>query len=139
MIAPGVNILAGWTGKVGPARLESDTRHVNFNIISGTSMSCQHVSGLAAHPKWSPAAIKSALMTTTYTSYNNGNIDVATGLPSTPFDHGALDPGLVYDATVNDYIDFLCALNYTSDQIKHTSSHEFSCSSGKAYQIGDFN
>uniref|UniRef100_A0A803MYV2 Uncharacterized protein n=2 Tax=Chenopodium quinoa TaxID=63459 RepID=A0A803MYV2_CHEQI len=154
LIAPGVNILAGWTGRVGPTGLESDTRHVSFNIISGTSMSCPHVSGLAAlvkaaHPEWSPAAIKSALMTTAYTAYRNGKpiIDVATGLPSTPFDHGAghvdpiaaLDPGLVYDVTVNDYIDFLCALNYSSDQIKHTTSQESSCSSGKTYRVRDFN
>uniref|UniRef100_A0A803N1F0 Uncharacterized protein n=2 Tax=Chenopodium quinoa TaxID=63459 RepID=A0A803N1F0_CHEQI len=154
LIAPGVNILAGWTGRVGPTGLESDARHVSFNIISGTSMSCPHVSGLAAlvkaaHPEWSPAAIKSALMTTAYTAYKNGKpiIDVATGLPSTPFDHGAghvdpiaaLDPGLVYDVTVNDYIDFLCALNYSSDQIKHTTSQESSCSSGKTYRVRDFN
>ncbi|KAL2895121.1 Subtilisin-like protease SBT1.7 [Bienertia sinuspersici] len=144
LIAPGVNILAGWTGKVGPTGLESDTRHVNFNIISGTSMSCPHVSGLAAlvkaaHPEWSPAAIKSALMTTAYTAYKR--------LPSTPFDHGAghvdpieaLDPGLVYDITVNDYIDFLCALNYSSDEIKHTTAQAYNCSSSKTYSIGDLN
>ncbi|KAL0361028.1 UNVERIFIED_CONTAM: Subtilisin-like protease SBT1.7 [Sesamum radiatum] len=33
LIAPGVNILAGWTGKVGPTGLPEDTRHVGFNII----------------------------------------------------------------------------------------------------------
>ncbi|KAK6938611.1 PA domain [Dillenia turbinata] len=92
LIAPGVNILAGWTGAAGPTGLAEDKRRVSFNIISGTSMSCPHVSGLAAllkaaHPEWSPAMIRSALMTTAYTTYNvplqtasgeNGGGDVVT-------------------------------------------------------------
>ncbi|KAL9243647.1 hypothetical protein vseg_017507 [Gypsophila vaccaria] len=154
LIAPGVNILAGWTGKVGPTALETDTRHVSFNIISGTSMSCPHISGLAAlvkaaYPEWSPSAIKSALMTTAYTGYKNGKmiLDIATGLPATPFDYGAghvdpvaaLDPGLVYDATVDDYLNFLCALNYSSELIKHTTNQEYNCSSKKTYSVGDLN
>ncbi|PRQ27808.1 putative tripeptidyl-peptidase II [Rosa chinensis] len=95
LIAPGVNILAGWTGADGPTGLPEDKKTVGYNIISGTSMSCPHVSGLAAllkaaHPKWSPAAIKSALMTTSYTRRNGKPIkDVATGKPATPFDYGA--------------------------------------------------
>eukprot|EP00249_Psilotum_nudum_P004113 c17650_g4_i1 orf=932-2638(+) len=57
--APGVNILAAWTGAIGPTGLSGDNRVVDFNIISGTSMSCPHASGLAAllkgaHPDWSP-------------------------------------------------------------------------------------
>ena len=69
LVAPGVNILAAWTGNLGPSSLPTDGRRVKFNILSGTSMSCPHVSGVAAllkarHPEWSPATIKSALMTT---------------------------------------------------------------------------
>ncbi|WRX30790.1 Peptidase S8/S53 domain - like 10 [Theobroma cacao] len=154
IIAPGVNILAGWTGAVGPSGLDSDKRHVNFSIISGTSMSCPHVSGLAAllkaaHPEWSPAAIKSALMTTAYTTYKSGEKikDVATGGPATPFDYGAghadpvaaLDPGLVYDANVDDYLGFLCALNYTPEQIKSTTHRDFTCHTSSKYTLGDFN
>ncbi|KAF8393633.1 hypothetical protein HHK36_021879 [Tetracentron sinense] len=132
LIAPGVNILAGWTGFSSPTDLEIDPRRVEFNIISGTSMSCPHVSGLAAllrkaYPKWTPAALKSALMTTAYHLDNAGkNItDLATGQESTPFIHGAghvdpnraLDPGLVYDISVSDYVAFLCAIGYDSKRI----------------------
>nr|TKR75292.1 hypothetical protein D5086_0000288110 [Populus alba] len=46
--APGVNILAVWPPLTSPTRLKSDKRSALFNIISGTSMSCPHVSGLAA-------------------------------------------------------------------------------------------
>ncbi|KAJ0040575.1 hypothetical protein Pint_27940 [Pistacia integerrima] len=154
MIAPGVNILAGWSGSVGPTGLATDTRRVGFNIISGTSMSCPHVSGLAAilkaaHPDWSPAAIKSALMTTAYVEYKNGQKlqDVATGKASTPFDHGAghvepvsaLNPGLVYDLTVDDYLGFLCALNYTESEINSVARRNFTCDASKKYSLTNLN
>ncbi|CAA7393564.1 unnamed protein product [Spirodela intermedia] len=154
LIAPGVNILAGWSGGVGPTGLASDSRRTEFNIISGTSMSCPHVSGLAAllkgaHPDWSPAAIKSALMTTAYDTYKGGDqlLDISTGKPATPFDVGAghvdpvraLDPGLVYDLSVEDYLGFLCALGYTPLQVAAMSNRNFSCDSGKKHTISDFN
>ncbi|KAL5988155.1 hypothetical protein ACLOJK_035918 [Asimina triloba] len=154
LVAPGVDILAGWSGAVGPTGLSADKRKVDFNIISGTSMSCPHVSGLAAlikgaHPAWSPAAIRSALMTTAYGAYKDGETlkDVATGKPSTPFDMGAghvdplkaLDPGLVYDATVDDYLDFLCALNYTPSQISILAKRSYTCDARKKYAVGDLN
>ncbi|KAL3525624.1 hypothetical protein ACH5RR_013996 [Cinchona calisaya] len=154
LIAPGVNIIAGWTGAVGPTGLAEDPRRVEFNIISGTSMSCPHVSGLAAllkgaHQDWSPAAIRSALMTTAYTVYKNGQtiLDIATGKASTPYDHGAghvdpvsaLNPGLVYDLTTEDYLNFLCALNYTSSEIYGVARGNYSCDSSKTYSINDFN
>lgn len=128
VIAPGVNILAGWSGSNSPTGLTIDERRVEFNIISGTSMACPHVSGLAAlirkaHPDWSPSAIKSALMTTAYISDNSrGQItDLATGNQSTALIHGsghvdpikALDPGLVYDMDPKDYAAFLCSTGYS--------------------------
>ncbi|XP_050214024.1 subtilisin-like protease SBT1.7 [Mercurialis annua] len=154
IIAPGVNILAGWTGAAAPTGLKDDKRRVNFNIISGTSMSCPHVSGLAAlikaaHQDWSPAAIRSALMTTAYTAYRDGKtiLDISTGQPATPFDYGAghvnpvaaLDPGLVYDTTVEDYLAFLCALNYSAIQIKAATNRDFTCDKSKKYSLSDLN
>ncbi|XP_010322825.1 subtilisin-like protease SBT1.4 [Solanum lycopersicum] len=154
--APGVNILAGWTGANGPTDLEIDPRRVEFNIISGTSMSCPHVSGLAAllrraHSKWTPAAIKSALMTTAYNLDNSGKIftDLATGEESTPFVHGsghvdpnrALNPGLVYDIETSDYVNFLCTIGYDGDDIAVfvRDSSRVNCSERSLATPGDLN
>ena len=74
--APGVQILAAWAEEASALTgVPGDKRVAKYNIISGTSMACPHASGAAAyvksfHPKWSPAAIKSALMTT-----GNGSIN----------------------------------------------------------------
>ncbi|KAL1215690.1 Subtilisin-like protease SBT1.6 [Cardamine amara subsp. amara] len=127
LISPGVNILAAWTDAVGPTGLPSDPRKTEFNILSGTSMACPHVSGAAAllksaHPDWSPAAIRSAMMTTTnlVDNSNRSLIDESTGKSATPYDYGsghlnlvrAMDPGLVYDITNDDYITYLCSIGY---------------------------
>lgn len=67
--APGVSVIAAYTEAQGPTNQDFDTRRVLFNSVSGTSMSCPHISGIVGllktlHPEWSPAAIKSAIMTT---------------------------------------------------------------------------
>eukprot|EP00250_Pteridium_aquilinum_P021394 c25106_g1_i2 orf=74-2404(-) len=154
MIAPGVNILAAWTGAVGPSGLATDRRTVEFNIISGTSMACPHVSGVAAllrsnHPSWSPAAIRSALMTTAYTVDNRGSTiaDEATSNISTPFDYGAghvnpqkaMDPGLVYDINIQDYVDFLCSLNYSEKAVQVVTRSRSACSTAVVKAPGDLN
>ncbi|THG13914.1 hypothetical protein TEA_016069 [Camellia sinensis var. sinensis] len=73
--APGIDILASYTPMKSLTGLKGDTIHSKFTLMSGTSMSCPHVAGVAAyvksfHPNWSPAAIKSAIMTTVYISLN---------------------------------------------------------------------
>lgn len=110
--APGVQILAGMT----PEPSSGVTGEL-FQYLQGTSMSTPHVAGIAAlviqkHPDWTPAQVKSALMTTA--RQNVVKEDGAT--PADPFDFGAghivpnraINPGLVYDAGLMDYIAASC-------------------------------
>lgn len=116
--APGFQIVAGYSPfSIGGIPGE------NFAAIAGTSMSSPHIAGMMAlmdqqHPDWSPAAVKSALMTTAY-QHVRDNDRVS---PADPFDMGAghvdigspveqgsaFNPGLVYDAGLLDYFGYLC-------------------------------
>ncbi|XP_010465317.1 PREDICTED: subtilisin-like protease SBT1.5 isoform X3 [Camelina sativa] len=155
VIAPGLNILAAWPDRIGPSGVSSDNRRTEFNILSGTSMACPHVSGLAAllkasHPDWSPAAIRSALMTTAYRVDNRGEamMDESTGNTSSVMDYGsghvhptkAMDPGLVYDITSYDYINFLCNSNYTGANIVTITRRKADCDGARrAGHVGNLN
>ncbi len=114
--APGVRILAGFTPDAVNA-----TPDESYAYLSGTSMSTPHVAGVAAllmqaHPEWTPAALKSALMTSARQSVDApGGMTEANG-----FDFGAghivpneaLNPGLVYDAGGDDYDAFACGFDF---------------------------
>ncbi|XP_058201849.1 subtilisin-like protease SBT5.6 [Rhododendron vialii] len=126
--APGLNILAAWSEASSPTKVAEDNRVVQYNILSGTSMSCPHVGAAAAllkavHPTWTSAAIRSALITTAGLNNNMGKpITDAAGNPANPFQFGsghlrpakAADPGLVYDASYTDYLLFLCGNGVTN-------------------------
>eukprot|EP00253_Pinus_taeda_P000663 PITA_00663 len=147
--APGLNILAAWSGAASPTKLLMDDRRVKYNIISGTSMSCPHIAGIAAllkaiHPNWSPAAIKSALMTTANVTNNEGHpISDASGNPATPFSYGsgqvnpnqASDPGLLYDATIEDYVLFLCGSGANASTILRNRNFKCPKNPPKDYQL----
>ncbi|PHT56155.1 hypothetical protein CQW23_04641 [Capsicum baccatum] len=127
--APGLNILAAWSEASSPLKLPEDRRVVEYNLQTGTSMSCPHVSAVIAllksvHPDWSSAAIRSALMTTSTPNNMIGTpITNAAGNDANPFEYGAghfrpsraVDPGLVYDATYTDYLLYLCSQNINLD------------------------
>lgn len=150
--APGVSIIAAYTESQGPTNQDFDARRVQFNCVSGTSMSCPHVSGIvgllkALHPDWSPAAIRSAIMTTARTRDNEVKpMTNASHIKATPFSYGAghvqpnraMDPGLVYDLTTTDHLDLMCALGYTKFQIEKFSETPYTCPS-KNISLTDFN
>ncbi len=118
--APGVEVLAG----ASPVHNTADAQGQLFQAIAGTSMSSPHIAGVyalikQAHRDWSPAAAKSAIMTTAYQ-----DVPKEDGVtPADPFDFGAghvdpsgratapgsiFNPGIVYDAGFNEYLGFLC-------------------------------
>jgi subtilisin family serine protease len=112
--APGVNILAGFTPDAANA-----TKGENFAYLSGTSMSTPHVSGVAAlllqaNPTWSPAALKSALMTTARRDLTLEDGETDAG----PFHFGAghivpndaVNPGLVFDVSDDEFDAFACGI-----------------------------
>jgi hypothetical protein len=99
--APGVGVVAAVSPPHNSGR--------SYDLYSGTSMSSPHIAGLGAlilgeHPDWSPATVKSAMMTTAYDL--KGPVD--------PMAQGAghvnpatfLTPGLAYDADLYDWAQF---------------------------------
>jgi hypothetical protein len=127
LTAPGVDIIASVSASLTPAQHAGvvDGTYVPpaaYDTYQGTSMSSPHVAGLGlllkqAHPSWSPAAIKSALMTTAYSTLNDGVAGASNGL--LPWSQGAghvdpnkaTDPGLVYDAGKADFVQYQCKVN----------------------------
>ncbi|XP_076956379.1 subtilisin-like protease SBT2.6 [Bidens hawaiensis] len=153
ILAPGSLIWASWSPN---GTDEANYEGENFAMISGTSMAAPHIAGIAAlikqkHPHWSPAAIKSSLMTTSNTldraerpilAQQYSGSEAMTFVSATPFDYGsghvnpraALDPGLVFDAGYEDYLGFLCTtpgidsreiVNYTHQPCNYTLGHPY--------------
>lgn len=155
--APGVNILASWSSasSLFQADVTQNPLPLSFSIESGTSMSCPHVSGIVAllkaiHPKWSPAAIKSALVTTASTKDEYGQFAVAEGAPhkqADPFDYGgghvepnkAIAPGLIYDMGISDYTRFLCSMGYNDSAISLMTRSPTRCHKLANFFLTDLN
>ncbi|OIS99231.1 PREDICTED: subtilisin-like protease SBT1.9 [Nicotiana attenuata] len=146
IMAPGVLILAAWPSNVSAATVGVNTNlYSDYRLLSGTSMATPHVAGIAAmlkgvHPEWSPSAIRSAMMTTANPLDNTEkpiktaddnkdatSLAMGAGLVDP---NRAVDPGLIYDATPQDYVNLLCSMNLTVEQFKTIarSSAKHNCS-----------
>jgi len=124
MAAPGVDVIASVT----PAYTQDQRNQLSAGTLAagpdwasydGTSMATPHVTGISlllkqAHPTWSPAAIKSALMTTAFDTLDDGLAGMQNG--KLPWSQGAgfispakaMDPGLVYDMGKADFVKYQC-------------------------------
>ena len=119
--APGTRILAASTPLA--AGVVNDEDRSDFGFLQGTSMSSPHVAGYMAilkqaHPTWSPSRLRSALMTTAQHEDLLRDF-LPDPIPATPLDVGAglarvevaLEPGLVYDTTIDGYKAAHCGYN----------------------------
>lgn len=222
ILAPGISILAAYSpATVIESYIPNESRRLPYFMLSGTSMAAPHVAGVVAllkamYPHWSPAALKSAIMTTgeilfsslhadsclmagvgdrlkpwakadktrrtpaqaqelhpgsldccgifqirhvipqfilirnaesqvvayvpsaaATTQDNTGGPiqDAVTNKDATPFDLGsgfvqpnaAMDPGLVYDVTNDDYLRFLCVSGLESFEVQKFADDKFRC------------
>lgn len=129
LAAPGVAVIAAVT----PEMTQSQRAQLAAGTIQGmpawasydgTSMAAPHVTGVSmllkqSHPTWSPAAIKSALMTTAFDTLDDGLTGLQNG--KLPWSQGAgfidpnkaNDPGLVYDMGKADYVQYQCLTQRT--------------------------
>ncbi|EOA34423.1 hypothetical protein CARUB_v10021953mg [Capsella rubella] len=131
--APGSGILSAVPSKTG------------YEFMSGTSMAAPIISGIVAllrqkRPDWSPAAIRSALVTTALQTDPSGEPIAAEGSPrklADPFDYGGglvnpgkvADPGLVYDMGHNEYVHYLCSAGYDDISISKLLGKNNTCPS----------
>ncbi|CAH2079101.1 unnamed protein product, partial [Thlaspi arvense] len=128
--APGVNILAAYSPL---AQTALPGQSVDYYFMTGTSMACPHVAGVAAyvktfHPDWSASAIKSAIMTTAWAMNASKNAEAEFAYGSGYVNPTvAVDPGLVYDIAKEDYLNMLCSLNYSSKGISTVAGGAFTC------------
>nr|VDD40058.1 unnamed protein product [Brassica oleracea] len=145
IVAPGALILSADI---------TDGYFTGFAISQGTSFSAPAVAGIvlllkSLHPDWSPAALKSAIMTTAWKTDPFGDPIYSESMPrklADPFDYGgglvnpqrARDPGLVYDLNLDDYIHFFCASGYNDTSIALLTGKDAKCPSPLPY-ILDFN
>ncbi|XP_028801168.1 subtilisin-like protease SBT4.14 isoform X2 [Neltuma alba] len=135
LAAPGINILASYTLRRSLTGQQGDTQFSKFTLMSGTSMACPHASGVAAyvksfHPNWSPAAIRSAIITTAKPMSKRVNKEAEFGYGAGQVNPmRAKNPGLIYDMDAFSYLQFLCHEGYNGSDLSVFTGSRVNCSS----------
>ncbi|KAH1044965.1 hypothetical protein AAZX31_09G244200 [Glycine max] len=133
--APGLDILASYTLRKSLTGLKGDTQFSEFILMSGTSMACPHVAGVASyvksfHPHWTPAAIRSAIITTAKPMSKRVNNEAEFAYGAGQLNpRSAVSPGLVYDMDALGYIQFLCHEGYKGSSLSALVGSPVNCSS----------
>ncbi|MFI5496741.1 S8 family serine peptidase [Actinoplanes sp. NPDC051859] len=146
LAGPGDGIVGAWS----PVAYNNE----KWLTYGGTSMANAHVAGLAAlirqkHPDWSPAAVRSALMTTARQTAPSGEpITFGTQGPANALHFGAgvpradqaVNPGLVFDSTPAQWLQYVCGIGLGAqfDTFATGRSAE-ACAAGEKLDPSDLN
>jgi subtilisin family serine protease len=113
VVAPGIQVLAGWSAQPDQTTADNGPPGLLFAAIAGTSMASPHSAGVSAlvksaHPTWTPEEIKSALMTSSVQDV----VKEDGSTPASVFDDGAgsiradraVNPTLLFNETYADFV-----------------------------------
>ncbi|KAH6785105.1 hypothetical protein C2S51_037560 [Perilla frutescens var. frutescens] len=147
IMAPGVLILAAYSpNAIDTPRIGKNVfLSTDYTLLSGTSMAAPHIAGVAAllkaaRPEWSAAAIQSAMMTTANhfdntkqpikdMAFDSYRVASPLGIGSGQVDPSrALDPGLVYDSSPQDFVNLVCSMNFSREQTQTIIRSSYNCS-----------
>ncbi|KAH6788566.1 hypothetical protein C2S51_003572 [Perilla frutescens var. frutescens] len=147
IMAPGVLILAAYSpNAVERPRIGKNLFLTSdYSLLSGTSMAAPHIAGVAAllkaaRPEWSAAAIQSAMMTTANhldstrqpikdMAFDSYRVASPLGIGSGQVDpNGALDPGLLYDSSPQDFVNLVCSMNFSREETQTIIRSSYNCS-----------
>ncbi|CDP04727.1 unnamed protein product [Coffea canephora] len=119
-----------------PRNLKPDIIDLGVSILAAWPSSVDNITKGSLHPDCLPAAVKSSIVTSADFLNHDGSLILDERmLPADLFAIGAghvnparaADPGLVYDIHPDNYVQYLCGLNYTDDHIMFITQARITC------------
>ncbi|KAB1217805.1 Cucumisin [Morella rubra] len=126
LAAPGVHILAAWSGVSPISTIKGDPRYASYNIISGTSMAAHMLQRLLL----TASRMSAEKNPEAEFAYGAGNLNP----------NKACRPGLVYDIDALDYVRFLCREGYDTKLVQIiTEDYRDHCTIATKGKVFDLN